>query len=175
MRVGAVLVATAFVLSACDRGPDPPEQTFEPDPDLPEAVVDLPDPPPAEAFEIQEYNDDGTLRVEGIISNRDEHLHEEVEITGTVTEIIGDDCDPAHPGVETCPRLHLEIRDHPDDDLDLMVVGFEDDFLRTARLREGEEYAFAGLYTDMAHDFVSTEDGLIDLQAVGDHEVPDED
>ena len=170
----AMVVVLAFALTACDRGPEPPTEEFPPDPDLPEPVVDLPDPPPESAFEIQEHNDDGSLRIEGVIGNRDQYMGEEVEIRGTVTDIIGDDCDPNHPAVDTCPRLHLLIQDHADDDLDLIVVGFEDNFLRTARIREGEEYHFEGVYTDMAHDFVSTEEGLIDLHAVGDHEVEED-
>ena len=167
---GFVAVLTALFLVACESGPEPPEEEFPVDPDLPEAVVDLPDPPPASAFEINEHNDDGTLRVEGLIGNRDQYLEEEVEVRAMVSEIKGTDCDPS---VEACTRTHLIIRDDADDDLSMMAVGYHEDFLQTAGIREGEEYLFIGNYDQMAHGFVSSEDGLIDLMSVDDHEVPE--
>ncbi len=170
--VSSAVIAALTLLVACDQGPEPPAEEFPPDPDLPEAVVDLPDPPPDSAFEIRKRNDDDSLRVEGIIGHRDQFMDEQVEVRGVVSDIIGADCDPS---VERCPRLHLLVRDHMDEDLDLIIVGFEDTFLRTAGISEGDEYLFAGTYTDMADGFVSTEEGLIDLKAVDDHEVPDDD
>lgn len=168
----AVLTAACVVVlfSGCDSGPEPPPEGPKPDPDLPEAVVDLPSAPPDSALEIQERNDDGTLRVEGVISHRDQYIGEHVEVRGTISEIIGDDCDPSHPNVDSCPRLHLMVRDHPDDDLELRVVGFLDSFLREADLTEDEEFVFEGQFVRQAHDFVDTQ-GMIDLYAVGDHEV----
>src|SRR5690554_3540318 len=64
------------------------------DPNLPPAQVDLPSPPPPSAFEIAETNDDGTLRVEGLIQFQDKHLDKPVRVKGVVTQILGD-CDPA--------------------------------------------------------------------------------
>lgn len=171
-----VLLGLLLASAACEpSSPEAPIDEFPPDDDLPQAVVDLPAPPPDSAFEIQQTNDDGSLRVEGLVGHRDQYFDSDVEVRGVIAEIIGDDCDPSHPQIDSCPTLHLEIRDHIDDSLGLYVVGFDDAFLRRARLREGQEYLFSGTYTDMAHDFPSTRDGLIDLHSVDDHDVPRDD
>ncbi len=167
------VLAAALLLAACDRsGPEVPDQEFPPDPDLPEAVVDLPSPPPATAFEIQEFNDDGSLRVEGLISNRDQYLDDEVEVRATVAEIIGHGCDPT---AGRCPRNRIFIRDHIDDDLELRVVGYVDEFIDDVEIEEGEEYLFQGTYLQESDGFVSTENGLISLSAVDDEEYAQED
>lgn len=167
------LLALSFV--ACEaEGPEIPADEFPPDPDLPPAVVDLPSPPPASAFEIKEFNEDNSLRVEGIVGNRDKYLDEEVEVRATIAEIRGD-CDPrrARQRGETCLEPHLLITDHIDDDRRLLVVGYPNSFLRQARLQVGEEYLFKGLYEQMAHGFISTEDGLLVVSSVDDREVPE--
>lgn len=168
------LMGLLLVAPACSSpgGPEIPADEFPPDPDLPPAVVDLPPPPPATAFEIREFNDDGSLRVEGLISNRDRYLEETVQVRGVITEIEGD-CDPgqAKKRGEPCPKPHIFIRDHADEDRRVMVVGYSPKFLKDARLQVGEDYLFAGQYKQMADGFVSTEDGLILLRAVDDREV----
>lgn len=171
----AIALAVLLILaSACSSpgGPEIPADEFPPDPDLPPAVVELPAPPPASAFEIREFNDDGTLRVEGLISNRDRYLEETVRVRGVITEIEGD-CDPAKAKKrgEPCPKPHLFIRDHSDDDRRIMVVGYPPKFLADAKLKTGQDYLFTGSYKQMADGFVSTEDGLITLSAVDDKEV----
>lgn len=167
------LLLTTLGSLACDQGgPELGGDEFPPDPDLPAAVVELPTPPPASAFEIREFNDDGSMRVEGLITNRDQYMQEEVQVRGVVTEIEGD-CDPgeARRRGETCLSPHLFIRDHADDDLRLTVVGYSNDFLRRARIREGEEYLFAGTYKDAAHGFFSAQDGLLELTSVDERDV----
>lgn len=169
----APFLIVALLGLGCDRsGGDMPAQEFPADPDLPEAVVDLPSPPPESAFEIREFNDDNSLRVEGIIANRDQYLGDEVEIRGVVSRIKGDGCDPA---TEPCPKPHFFIRDHIDEDLDLMVMGYPNEFLRTASISEGEEYLFRGTYDQMAGDFVSTETGLLELLGADDYNLDDDD
>ena len=168
-----VFLVAATLLVACDQsGPELPDEQFPPDPDLPEAVVDLPAPPPASAFEIQEFNDDGSRRVEGLISNRDQYLGEEIEVRAIVAEIIGHGCDPT---AGPCPRNRLLIRDHVDDDLELRVVGYVDEFIDDMEITEGEEYAFEGTYTQHADGFIATESGLISLGAVDGEEYALED
>ncbi len=165
-------IALVAFLAACDQsGPELPEPLFPPDPDLPEAVVDLPSPPPASAFEIKEFNDDGSLRVEGLIGNRDQYLGEEVEVRAIVAEIIGHGCDPTEG---RCPRNRMFIRDHIDDDLQLRVVGYIDEFIDDLEITEGEEYLITGTYTQQADGFVSTENGLIELLAVDGEEYDEE-
>lgn len=168
-------LALTVALSACDSdAPEPSLDEFPPDPDLPAAVVDLPSPPPATAFEIREHNEDGTLRVEGVMGNRDRYLESDVEIRGFVHEILGD-CDPARARQrgESCPEPHFYIVDHPDEDRRLMVVGYDNDFRRQARLNTGGEHVFKGRYRQMHQGFVSTEDGLLVLSALDDREVKD--
>ncbi len=165
-----VVLAILALTSGCEPdGQSLEEDPLAPDPDLPEAVVDLPSPPPESAFEIREHNDDGSLRVEGLVANRDNYINNEVEVRGVVASIRGHDCTPGGP--ERCPRPHLLIRDHADDNLEMMVVGYENPFLRTASIEEGEDFLFRGTYTHSAHDFPSSEIGLIDLAAVDDHEL----
>lgn len=169
----ALLFFLILLLGGCDSaGPEQPLDEFPPDPDLPSAVVDLPPPPPGSAFEIRERNDDGSLRVEGIMSNRDRYLNESVQIRGFVQEIHGD-CDPtrARQRGERCEEPSFFIVDHLDEDRRLRVVGFTNDFRRSAGVSQGSEHLFSGRYQQMGARFVSTEDGLLVLSAVGDREV----
>ena len=166
------LLVVALVAFGCDRSPpEPPSDEFPPDPDLPPAVVDLPTPPPESAFEIHEFNEDGSLRVEGLIGNREKYLTDDVEVLGYVHRIVGADCDPAEG---YCPSPHLFIRDHLDEDLEMMVVGYRNEFLDVADLEEGEQFLFAGNYDNSWGGFVSSEIGLLVVDFVDDHEVTDE-
>ncbi|TXD33116.1 hypothetical protein FRC96_16055 [Lujinxingia vulgaris] len=171
----ALLLASAFfTMSACQEdAPAVPVDEFPVDENLPPAVVDLPAPPPASAFEIVEKNDDDTLRVEGLIGYRDRHMDQNVVVRGVVMEVKGD-CDPkrARQRGESCPQPHLVIRDDADARHEMMVVGYTNDFLKKARVREGESYAFKGVYQRMAEGFVSSENGLLKLEAIDDNEVP---
>ena len=165
-----ILLALVSLTFGCEPdGPGLDEDPLAPDPDLPEAVVDLPSPPPESAFEIREHNDDGSLRVEGLVANRDNYINDEVEVRGVVVEIKGRDCTPG--GDDFCPRPHFFIRDEADDNLEMAVVGYENPFLRTAGIQEGQDFLFRGTYTHSAHGYPSSEIGLIDLAAVDDHEL----
>ncbi len=174
LRLLTALALSASLVACDNTPPEIPLDEFPADPDLPPAVVELPTPPPASAFEIREYNDDGTLRIEGLISNRDRFLEEEVAVKGVITEIQGD-CDPrrARQRGETCPEPHLFIRDDADDDRRLLVVGYTNDQRRQFRLNEGSEFLFGGTYTRMAEGFVSTEDGLLVLSSLDGEELPE--
>lgn len=168
LRISLLIGFLALAVGCDSSGPQNPVDEFPADPDLPEAVVDLPAPPPESAFEIREFNDDGTLRVEGVISNREKYIREEVNIRGFVGEIRGDDCDPA---VEYCPSPHLFIRDHIDEDQQLMVVGYRNDLLSEAGIEVGSEHIFRGVYDQTAHGFVSSEMGLLSLRGVDDQDL----
>lgn len=172
--LSAGLALVLLLGGACDNStPEAPLDEFPADPDLPAAVVDLPAPPPATAFEVRERNDDGSLRIEGLISNRDRYLGENVEVQGVITEMQGD-CDArrARERGESCPEPHLFIRDHADDDRMLLVVGYTNDQRRRLRLAQGGEHLFGGRYTRMAEGFVSTEDGLLVLEKIDGDELP---
>ncbi|RAL25426.1 hypothetical protein DL240_04240 [Lujinxingia litoralis] len=173
--ITALLLSSALLWgSACQPdAPSVPTEEFPVDENLPPAVVDLPAPPPASAFEIREKNDDDTLRVEGLVGYRERYLDQDVVVRAVVTEIKGD-CDPgrAKKRGEFCPQPHLMIRDDADARHELMAVGYTNDFLKKIRLKAGESYEFKGTYQLMADGFVSSENGLIELKAVGEHEVP---
>lgn len=166
----AACLALALWISGCD-GPETglDDEQLAPDPDLPAAVVDLPPPPPASAFEITETNDDGSLRVEGLVANRDKYIDTDVEVRGVVADIRGDDCTPGGP--ERCPSPHLFIRDHIDETLEMIVVGYDNSVLRSAGISVGDDFLFKGAYTHSAHGFPSAETGLIDVTAIDDHDI----
>lgn len=162
----------ALLFSACESSaPEQPLDEFPPDPDLPTAVVDLPAPPPPSAFEIREFNEDNTLRVEGLMSHRDRYLNKPVEVRGFIHEIRGD-CDPGRAARrgERCEKPSFFIVDHMDEDRRLRVVGYSNDFRRSAGLTVGGEHLFGGNYRQMGAGFVSSEDGLLILTKVDDKE-----
>jgi hypothetical protein len=169
----ALLIALTFAI-ACEESTETEEQP-DVDPNLPPAQVDLPSPPPASAFEIAERNDDGTLRVEGLIQYQDKHLDGEVTVKGTLVEILGD-CDPkkAKEAGEPCPEPHYIIKDEPDAQKELMVVGFDRDFLDEAELEVGDTHTFEGSYRKIAQQFVNSENGLLLLDKVDDISVLEE-
>lgn len=169
----ALLIALTFAV-ACEESTDTEEQS-EVDPNLPPAQVDLPSAPPASAFEIPERNDDGTLRVEGLIQYQDKHLDGKVTVKGTVIEILGD-CDPkkAKEADESCPEPHYIIKDEPDARKELMVVGFDRDFLDEADLEAGGTHTFEGSYRKIAQQFVNSENGLLLLDRVDELSVLEE-
>lgn len=145
------------------------------DPNLPPAQVDLPSPPPASAFNIPEKNDDGSLRVEGIIHHKDKHLGNQVRVKGVVTQVLGD-CDPkkAKRTGEPCPRPHFVIKDEEGAEKELMVVGFEREFFKKAETEVGETHTFEGTYKQMAQQFVNSENGLLLLDKVDEVSVLEE-
>ncbi len=135
------------------------------------AQVDLPSPPPASAFDIPEKNDDGTLRVEGLIQYQDKHLGKSVKVTGFISEILGD-CDPkkAKKRDESCPAPHYIITDEEGDEKELMVVGFDREYFEKAGAEEGETHVFEGTYKKIAQQFVNSENGLLLLDRLDDVE-----
>ena len=48
------------------------------------------------------------------------------------------------------------------------MVGYDDDFLKRAKIAEGETHVFKGMYKKVAQGFVVTEDGLILLDYIDD-------
>ena len=165
----ALLAAALFLLlsvaAGCDEGA---EATATETSTLPPPVVDLPEPPPAEAFVIQEKNDDGTLRVEGMIENQENHLEKPVRVKGVIVK-MSEACDPKKAKEEgkRCDDPHLYINDAPDSRKALVVVGYPEDYIEKAKLEPGAEpRIFEGTYQKVAQGFAATEDGLLLLDAV---------
>ena len=69
---------------------------------------------------------------------------------------------------------NLFIRDAPDAELAMRVVGYKPEFIKKAKLEENQERVFKGTYQKVAQGFVATEDGLILLDYVDDVPVIDE-
>lgn len=171
-----VLVATCLALAGCNEeggmGPGDDEEDSQAAADREQLEVDLPTPPPDEAFDIPERNDDGSFRVEGLIFHQNDHLDEEVEVKGVVTNVLGD-CDPAiaKQRDEPCPQPHFIIKDEEDAKQELMVVGFPREFFDKARISKGDTETFQGRYVKSSGQFVNSESGLIELIEAGDTEV----
>ncbi|MGM0556233.1 MAG: hypothetical protein ACQEVA_07625 [Myxococcota bacterium] len=163
---------TAAGCSEQDKG----ESAEQEDSDQPPAQVDLPEPPPASAFEVQEKNDDGTFRVAGLIQYRDKYIDKPVRVKGIISRIEAD-CDPKKAKEEgtECPDPHFVIKDAPDAEKDMMVVGFKQEFVEEAELEPGQEHVYEGTYKKVAQGFVASEEGLILLDMVDDMSVLEED
>ncbi|MFP4598534.1 MAG: hypothetical protein ACLFVJ_09805 [Persicimonas sp.] len=165
----ALLLIMSLAVGCDDAEPDAEEAeaTENQDP----AQVDLPSAPPASAFDIPEKNDDGTLRVEGLIQYQDKHLGKEVKVTGFISEVLGD-CDPnkAKKRDEPCPKPHYIITDEEGDEKELMVVGFDREYFEKAGVEQGETHVFEGTYKKIAQQFVNSENGLLLLDRIGDAE-----
>ncbi|MFW5968348.1 MAG: hypothetical protein ACOCV2_12560 [Persicimonas sp.] len=174
-----VLLVTCLALVGCNEegrmGLDDKEDDSEAaaeEAEREQLEVDLPSPPPDEAFDIPEKNDDGTFRVEGLIFHQNDHLEEKVEVKGVVTEVLGD-CDPAvaKQRDETCPQPHFVIKDEEDAKDELMVVGFPREFFDKARVGKGDTETFKGRYLKSSGQFVNSESGLIELSEAGETKV----
>jgi hypothetical protein len=172
-----VLVCVALTFAAaCDQGGGDADEESEKSSTLPPPVVDLPEPPTAEQFVIPEKNDDGTLRVEGIIENRDDYLDKKVEIKGVVVQ-VSEECDPkeAREKGEKCPEPHFYIKDEVDARKQLLVVGYDQEFVERVELEPGEEvHLFGGTYALLGRGFAATEDGLLKLDAIDEKPVIEE-
>lgn len=171
-----VLCLALLMPAACQTEQEAGEDVVEQDPNLPPARVDLPDPPPASAFEVQDKNPDGTFRVNGLIQFREKHLNSTVQIRGVIQE-ISPDCDPKRAEREgtECPEPHFVIRDATDPEQPMMVVGYEKEFVEKADLKVDQERLFEGEYKKVASGFVASENGLLLLNRVDDIPVIDPD
>ncbi len=156
-------------LVACNGESDVATEKTQEDPNLPAANVSLPDPPPADAYKIPEKNPDGSLRIEGLIHNKEKYLDQQVDVRGIIVK-MSEECDPgkAKKAGEECPEPNLFIRDKPDAEMAIRVVGYKPEFIKKAKLEEGQDRVFKGTYKKVAYGFVATEDGLILLDYVDD-------
>lgn len=169
----ALIMAVALAC-ACSESNESSEEA-QVDPNLPPAQVDLPSPPPASAFDIPETNDDGTMRVEGLIQYQTKHLGSPVRVKGVVVQIEGD-CDPkrAKKKGEECPEPHFVIKDEEGAEKELMVVGFDRDYFDKVDVEKGQTHTFEGTYKKIAQQFVNSENGLLLLDKVGEVSVLEE-
>lgn len=171
MRLTILAGLFALALVACEGSGGVETEKSKEDPNLPPAQVNLPSAPPASAYEVPETNPDGTLRIEGVIHNKDKHMDQQVEVKGTIIRLSAE-CDPKkakREGTE-CPEPNLFIQDGggAKDASIMRVVGYKDDFVKKAKMEEGQERVFKGTYQKVAQGFVATEDGLILLDYVDD-------
>lgn len=169
--------ATGLIATGCSSEGDADDSQAEAeDSNLPPAQVDLPEPPPASAYEVQEKNQDGTLRIAGLIRYQADHLDKSVRVKGVISQISAD-CDPKKAKEEgkECPEPHFLIKDTPDAEKNLLVVGFKQEFVEDADLEAGNEHVFEGTYKKVAQGFVASEDGLLLLDKVDDESVLEED
>lgn len=166
LKMSALLLVLA--LAACEDSGVKAEKSEE-DPNLPPAQVSLPDPPPESAYQIPEKHPDGTFRIEGLIHNRDQYLDKKVEVKGIIVK-LSEPCDPgkAKKAGEECPEPNLFIRDTPESEQALRIVGYKPEFVKKAKLEEGQEHVFKGTYQKVAQGFVATEDGLLLVDFVDD-------
>lgn len=161
-------------LTACEHPPS--NVTVEEkgaDPDAPAPTVSLPEPPAAEEFIIKEKNDDGTLRVQGLIENKAKYMDKEVVVKGKVVK-LSPECDPAKAkkNNEKCPDLHMVIQDDEEDaEKQILVVGYRPDFLKRSKLKEDEVHQFKAMYKMTGWGFTASEDGLLELLAMDDIDV----
>jgi hypothetical protein len=176
MSLKTLAAFIALTLFACNGSSDVETEKTKEDPNLPPPQVSLPSPPPASAYQIPEKNPDGTLRVEGLIYNRDKYLDQQVSVKGVIVR-MSKECDPkkAKKAGEECPEPNLFIRDNPEAESAMRVVGYKDDFIKKAKMEEGQERVFKGTYQKVAQGFVATEDGLILLDYVDEIPVLEED
>ena len=168
MRSTAFVVAAVLAFASCsDGGSDVETEKSTEDPNLPPPSVSLPDPPPASAYKIPETNPDGTLRVEGLLHNKEKYMEQQVSVTGLVIK-MSDECDPKKAKKEgtECPEPNLFIRDTADGEATIRVVGYKQEFVKKAKLEEQQQRVFKGTYQKVAQGFVATEDGLILLDFV---------
>lgn len=163
-----IAILSVFLFACTDSGSVEVEKS-EQDPNLPAARVSLPEPPPASGFEVPEKNTDRTLRVEGMIHYQAKHLDQNVEVKGLIVRISAP-CDPkkAKKNDTKCPEPNLFIKDEADAQKVMRIVGYKEEFIKKAKLKEGEERVFKGVYKKVAQGFVATEDGLLLLDYVDD-------
>lgn len=160
--VGFVLTAFLLVAGLGYSSKSKSDETKKKKNDLPPAKVDLPEPPPESAFDIEKKNPDGSFRVRGLIAHRGQHLGNDIKVKGTVT-YVSPECDPAEAKKkgEECPKPYLYIKDSEDAEDSLMIVGYERDFLERAEIEKGGTHVFEGKYKELAQGFVRTENGLL--------------
>ena len=163
----SALCASALLLAlGCEHPPShvkpelPKREEGKPAPS-----VTLPEPPAASAYIIPETHPDGTMRILGLIHNRDKHLKKEITLKGTLIA-MSPDCDPAKTKKTgaSCPEPFMTIQD--EDKLPFRVVGYPAEFPKKAKLALGESYDFKGVYELTTQGFAATEDGLLLLNEV---------
>ena len=83
----------------------------------PTYTVDLPEPPPASGFVIQEKNEDGTLRIAGLVENQKKYLEKALQLlreTPNIEWIQAEACAAlASMTSGLCIRKQID-REHPD-------------------------------------------------------------
>lgn len=173
-RSTLLLLLIAITLAGCSKSESTIKvQDFKPkgEENAPKVDAHLPSRPPASAFVVKERNPDGTLRVRGLTHYQENHLDQEVVVSGIIS-FIAEDCDPNKlKDGETCVKTHFQIKDSLESPHFIQVVGYPRSFLKKVDLKVGDQHAFKALYTKQASGFVNSGDGLLKLIAIDDQEV----
>lgn len=161
--------------AACEHPPSNVTVEDTPASDAAAPTVSLPEPPSEQDFVIPEKNDDGTFRVAGLVEYKAKYLDKgtEVVVSGLITS-MSKPCDPgkAKKTGEKCLEPHLLIKDDEEEaNKYLLIVGYKDDFLKKAKIKEGEVHQFKGTYQSMGFGFTASEDGLLVLAGIDDKDI----
>ena len=163
----AALLSALLIMAACEHPPSNVtiEESATRSEDTTPPVVSLPPAPSAQDFIIKEKNPDGSLRVQGLVEYKDKYLDQEVVVKGKIVK-MSELCDPAKAAKENkkCLQPHMLIQDDESDaEKLLMVVGYDADFVKRAKLEEGGVHQITGRYKMMGYGFTASEDGLLEL------------
>ncbi len=174
MRAPKTLAILALALSCAACEYPVSNVTVEQNEEESKGTVSLPPAPAPADFVIKEKNDDGTLRVLGIIEYKDKYLEKQVTLTAHIAS-VSPECDPAEAKKTNakCDEPNMIIMDDPDADARLLVVGFEHAILKKKKIAEGETHTLAGTYKTMALGFTDTESGVLQLESIDGNAVVD--
>ncbi len=175
MRAPTILCILALVLLSAQSCEHPVSNvTVEPNEEEAKGTVSLPPPPAPSDFIIKEKNDDGTLRVLGLIEYKEKHLEKPVTLTAHISA-ISPACDPAEAKKTNtkCDEPNMMIMDGPDEDARMLVVGFEHEVLKKRKIVEGGTHKLMGTYKTMALGFTDTESGVLLLESIDGNAVTD--
>lgn len=179
------LLASSTGLAACDGfylAPIVESESID-ESHLAPARVNLPPVPRLDVLDAPRGWPDGTLSVAGLLLDRAALREADIRVTGIVQEIYvcegsgdeigeGTGADGGLAGVDTiaptasvtrragCLLPHLYIVDNLRSSTRMLVADY-DAFFYQPQLEVGGRYVFAGVFTDRARGFTSTEEGLI--------------
>lgn len=157
-------IAACFALVGCSDKADSDESA-----DIEAPInenVKLPPVPELPLLDIPREYDDGSLSIIGLLIERDEHMLEQISVSGMVVKIYEceNDDEKGTKGddglIEGCLYPHFYIADTPDSPKRILVTGYNAQHYEP-QLQLMTRYQFHGTYSVQAHGFSSSETGLI--------------